>query len=121
MSDVHGVSLLRTGEACRDERTQGLHQRHPVAYRAIVNVDLSPVNLADGPREAPPAERVTVVTGAAQGLGRSIALELAPKSAGMLLVDIDEANLDESAEELRATGHNVETLVIDLTAAGSAA
>jgi NAD(P)-dependent dehydrogenase (short-subunit alcohol dehydrogenase family) len=64
---------------------------------------------------------VIVVTGSAQGLGRSIAAELAPRSAGMLLVDIDKTGIDAYAERLRAKGHSVETLGIDLTAADSGA
>ena len=66
-------------------------------------------------------DRVTIVTGAAKGLGHAVALEMAPRSAAMLLVDLDEEPLAALAKELLARGHTVVTRVADLTAPESAA
>jgi NAD(P)-dependent dehydrogenase (short-subunit alcohol dehydrogenase family) len=46
--------------------------------------------------------RVAVVTGAASGIGRSIARRLASSGAEVVLVDLDEARLRKVAEELCA-------------------
>lgn len=75
----------------------------------------------DAPRTAAPADRVVIVTGAAQGLGRAIAHELAPTSRALLLVDLQAAPLTELAAGLAAAGHQVATCVADLTEPDSAA
>ncbi len=48
--------------------------------------------------------RVTVVTGAAQGMGRAVAVRFAAEGATLLLVDVREARLAELVVELRAQG-----------------
>ena len=48
--------------------------------------------------------RIALVTGAAQGIGRAIAMELASAGATLALVDMNEAKLAETAAELAATG-----------------
>ncbi|HMP05439.1 MAG TPA: SDR family oxidoreductase, partial [Lacipirellulaceae bacterium] len=50
-----------------------------------------------------------MITGAASGIGRAIALELARHGAHTYLVDVDETGLDAVADEVRALG--VEALV----------
>ena len=50
-------------------------------------------------------DRVTRVTGAAQGIGRAIALALAEAGARVHLADIDEAGVQATAKEIGATGH----------------
>jgi NAD(P)-dependent dehydrogenase (short-subunit alcohol dehydrogenase family) len=62
------------------------------------------------------AGRVVIVTGAAQGLGRAIAIELAPVSRGLVLVDLQSEPLKALAETLSDAGHNVATCVADMTA-----
>jgi 3-oxoacyl-[acyl-carrier protein] reductase len=47
---------------------------------------------------------VALVTGAAQGIGRAIAFELAKAGAVLALADMNEAKLAETAAELTATG-----------------
>lgn len=44
---------------------------------------------------------VAIVTGAAKGLGRALALELAQKGHNLAICDIDEAALQQFAEEVR--------------------
>src|SRR5262245_24652032 len=59
-------------------------------------------------------ERVAVVTGAASGIGRALALALAQRGAKLALVDVDEPELAESAGRVRATGRPCSTHVADV-------
>src|SRR5215213_8003292 len=57
-----------------------------------------------------------LVTGAAKGIGKAIAIELAKRHYNLLLVDIDAAALTNSAEEIKTkTGVAVEVLHQDLS------
>ena len=56
-----------------------------------------------------------MVTGAASGIGRAIALELAKEGADLFLVDIQADALATVAQEARTFGVNVMTAVCDLT------
>ena len=56
-----------------------------------------------------------LITGAASGIGRALALALAHAGADLYLLDIDEENLAETAREAQASGGAVKTLVCDLT------
>ncbi|WP_246777063.1 SDR family NAD(P)-dependent oxidoreductase [Microvirga sp. VF16] len=55
-----------------------------------------------------------VVTGAAQGLGRGIALHLAGRCAGLILWDVLASPLEKTAEDCRARGARVLTRVVDI-------
>ena len=48
--------------------------------------------------------KTAVVTGAARGLGQSIALKLAQAGADVALCDLQLESLDESAAKVRETG-----------------
>ncbi len=52
-------------------------------------------------------DKVVVVTGAANGIGRALARELSAKGAHLALVDIDESGLAEAAAELQTSGQRV--------------
>src|SRR4051812_5205868 len=54
-------------------------------------------------------DKTALVTGAASGIGRAIALRLAQEGASLVLVDINENGLDEVAAEARACGVEVIT------------
>ncbi len=60
-------------------------------------------------------DQVAVVTGAAQGLGRAIALRLAEEGALMALGDIDGAGLDRTVADIIAKGGQAFGLAGDLT------
>src|SRR5437868_15029228 len=55
-----------------------------------------------------------LVTGAASGIGRAIALALAREGADLFLLDIDDANLAHTARTAAEAGVSVETRVCDL-------
>ena len=59
-------------------------------------------------------DKLALVTGAASGIGRALALELAARGARLLLVDIDAAGLAETAAHARTHGAEVLEHVVDL-------
>ena len=56
-----------------------------------------------------------LVTGAASGIGRCIALALAREGVALFVTDRDEAGLDAVSREAGAEGVAVETALCDLT------
>ena len=60
-------------------------------------------------------EKVAIVTGAGQGIGRSIALRLAEFGANVVLLDIRQDTIDEVAEEIRSKGVEALPLQVDVT------
>lgn len=52
----------------------------------------------------PPARKIAVVTGAARGLGRAIALRLADDVHGVAVWDLNLEGAEETAELIRARG-----------------
>ncbi len=60
------------------------------------------------------AGRVAAVTGAASGIGRALALELARERAELALSDVDEAGLAETAGAARALGAHVSEARLDV-------
>lgn len=59
--------------------------------------------------------KVAVVTGGASGIGRGIALELAGRGANVVIADVHEARLAETAAELEAIGQGVLAQRCDVT------
>lgn len=53
--------------------------------------------------------KVALISGAASGMGRASALALADHGADLLLADLNEAGLRETAELLKSTGRKVVT------------
>ena len=51
--------------------------------------------------------KVAVVTGAASGIGRALAIDLAERGAHLAISDIDEAGLEETRGIARAKGSKV--------------
>lgn len=58
--------------------------------------------------------RTALVTGAARGLGRAIAIGLAHQGADVVLTDRDANGAEEAAEEVRALGRSADALACDV-------
>lgn len=59
--------------------------------------------------------KVILVTGAAQGIGRGIALRLAKEGADIALVDLKKDKLQDVAKEIAALGRKVTTFAADIS------
>ena len=59
--------------------------------------------------------RIALVTGAAQGIGRAIALELSRAGATLALADINEVKLAQVAAEIEAAGGQAAIFKIDVS------
>ena len=59
--------------------------------------------------------KVILVTGAAQGIGRGIALRLAKEGADIALVDLKKDKLQDVAKEIEALGRKVTTFAADIS------
>ncbi len=57
--------------------------------------------------------KVAAITGAASGIGRGLALELAGRGAELAISDVDESGLDRTAAEVEARGAKVSRARID--------
>jgi NAD(P)-dependent dehydrogenase (short-subunit alcohol dehydrogenase family) len=57
---------------------------------------------------------VGVVTGAASGIGRATALELATRGADVAICDMDDAGLKETAERIESLGRRSYTQLVDV-------
>ena len=60
------------------------------------------------------AGKVAVVTGAASGIGRALALVLAERGCSLALADVDEAGLAETARRVEAAGRRASQHVVDV-------
>jgi 3-oxoacyl-[acyl-carrier protein] reductase len=60
-------------------------------------------------------EKVAIVTGAARGLGKAIALGLARRGASVVVVDIDLENAKEVASEIQENGSQAVAVKADVT------
>jgi len=60
-------------------------------------------------------EKVTIITGAASGIGRATAIEFAREGAHLILADINEPDLHEVTRQLQADGCQVISKTTDVT------
>lgn len=58
--------------------------------------------------------RTAIVTGAASGIGLGLACAFADEGMSVVMTDVDEARLAGAADEVRARGADVETVVVDV-------
>jgi len=58
--------------------------------------------------------KLALVTGAARGIGRAIAVELAGEGANLVLCDLQADWLEETAEAVKACGREVRCLSVDV-------
>lgn len=59
--------------------------------------------------------RVCAVTGAASGIGRGLALELAARGSDLALCDVNEDGLEETARMIEARGRRVTRRIVDVS------
>src|SRR5215469_4036801 len=59
--------------------------------------------------------KTAVVTGAASGIGRAIALTLAGEGAAVAIADLNQAGADAVAEEIRGKGGKALGIAMDVT------
>jgi len=64
--------------------------------------------------------KVAIVTGAAQGIGRAIAMRLAVEGAKVAIADINEDVATQTAAEIKAAGGNACAVKLDVTNLDSA-
>ena len=60
-------------------------------------------------------DKVAIVTGAAQGMGRAMAMALAEAGADLLLVDRNEPGVNRTAEEITAIGRRAVAVACDVS------
>ena len=60
-------------------------------------------------------DRVSIVTGAAQGLGRAIAMELARRGSHVVVCDVNLEGVKGVAEEVNALGRKALALKVDVS------
>jgi len=60
-------------------------------------------------------DKVAFITGAGSGIGRAMANSLAKRGCHLALVDINQPNLEQTADELKQYNVNVSTLQLDVT------
>jgi len=60
-------------------------------------------------------DRIAIITGAAKGIGKSIATMFAELGANLSLIDIDQPALQVTVEELRKTDRTLHPIVADIT------
>lgn len=83
--------------------------------RTTRGADAGPAGRADhGPGPYSLAGQVAIVTGAAKGIGRAIALELGVRGAELVLVDVDEAAAGQTAAEIAFRGGATTVVGCDL-------
>jgi 2-hydroxycyclohexanecarboxyl-CoA dehydrogenase len=61
------------------------------------------------------AGKIAIVTGAAQGIGRAIAMRLAQEGAKIAIADINEAGAQRTAQEIRDGGGQAIAVQLDVT------
>ena len=59
--------------------------------------------------------QVAIITGAAQGIGRDVALTLAREGANIGLCDINKAALDQAQKEVESYGVKAMSLIVDVS------
>jgi 3-oxoacyl-[acyl-carrier protein] reductase len=64
-------------------------------------------------------DKVALITGGAQGLGKSIAFAMAREGANIVICDINQATLDQAAKDIAATGVQCMAVLCDISSVES--
>lgn len=64
-------------------------------------------------------DKVAAITGAASGIGRALALDLARRGADLALSDVDATGVEATAEQARQGGATVTTATVDVADRGA--
>lgn len=59
--------------------------------------------------------RIALITGAAKGMGKQTAIDLATEGASVILTDIDQEGVKSSVDEIKESGGSAESLVCDVS------
>lgn len=59
-------------------------------------------------------DKIVVITGGASGIGRALGEELCSSGARVVLADLNAELLSKTGDELRASGHQVDTTALDV-------
>jgi len=59
--------------------------------------------------------QVTIITGAGRGIGRATALELGRMGADIVVAEVDRANAERTASEVRGLGRRALVVPTDVT------
>lgn len=87
--------------------TEAFGTPEPLSDRETFRFDYWPMELYKLTLKPPPAEfagRIVIVTGAASGIGRGIALELGVRGCSLVLADLDASGLDDVAQTAVSMG-----------------
>ncbi|WP_222271116.1 bifunctional aldolase/short-chain dehydrogenase [Modestobacter marinus] len=95
---VDAINVMRGAEAVSTYAPIDESEKFRIEYWA-----LEEAKLARMPRPKPLATRVALVTGAASGIGKAIALRLAAEGACVVIADLDLAKATEAAAEIGGT------------------
>jgi len=60
-------------------------------------------------------EKVVVITGAANGLGKALAIEFFKQGCHLALIDIDMVGLENLKNELKSTQQKITTYALDIS------
>jgi 3-oxoacyl-[acyl-carrier protein] reductase len=61
------------------------------------------------------SNKVSLITGAAQGIGQATALKFAQEGATVIVCDVKQAGVDETVAQCRALGATAEGFIMDVT------
>ncbi len=103
-SGLVGRDIFRHSMAVR-QMARGLGGYRPIGLRQVCDFEYWPLEnykLTLAPKEKEFSRQVAVVTGAARGIGKAVALALATEGACVALMDLDEAGARAAAGEIES-------------------